>query len=124
VHVLVVEDNVDFRHSLVASLEMLGARVSSAEGGNAGFATYLREAPDVILSDLGMQEGSGCDFIKRVRRLPAEHGGSVPAIAMSSVDNASASIGAGFHVFISKPFDCSDLADIILALLRSRGVPT
>jgi CheY-like chemotaxis protein len=125
VHVLVVDDNEDFRLSLVASLEMLGARVSSAEGGDAGFATYLREGADVIVSDLGMREGDGCDFITRVRRLQGEPGW-VPAIAMSCAENASAAIWVGFHVFVSKPFDCSDLADIIRGILRppeARGAP-
>ena len=118
VRILVVEDYVDFRESLVQSLELDGAHVLTAGGGNSGFAMHLREGSDVILSDLCMAGGTGYDLIRLVRQLGAEEGGLVRAIAMSSAGDADAAIATGFHAFLAKPFAYLDLVDAIARLVR------
>ena len=118
VRVLVVEDDDELRESLAEVLRANGACVTGAASGNAAFAEFLRERQDVVVSDLSMPDGSGYELIQRVRQLPVEQGGGVPAVAVSATENAQAALGAGFHLFLAKPFDCFKLIDILAGLLH------
>lgn len=120
VRILIVEDDPDLREAVAEGLAMDGATISSAETGNSGFSAFMREKPDVIVSDLSMPDGTGYDFIKSVRGLPPERGGLTPAIAISSKESMSAALLAGFQVFISKPFELIPLVDAIADLRRAR----
>jgi DNA-binding response OmpR family regulator len=110
---LVVEDDLDIRESVVDCLEMEGAEVSTAETGDAGYDTFQRKRPDLIVSDLWMPGGNGFDFIRRVRDLPAEQGGLTPSIAISAAGNVREALLAGFHILIRKPFNPGELIDTI-----------
>jgi DNA-binding response OmpR family regulator len=119
VRTLVVEDDADLRDVIEQCLRMEGADVSSAEVGNLGFDVFVRERPDVIVSDLWMADGSGFDFVERVRKLPAEHGGLTPAIAISAAENRRSALMAGFQAFVGKPFDPFALVEVIAGFVRS-----
>jgi len=121
VRILVAEDEDDIREALADWLQLEGAGVTTAESGDAAFAAFLRERPDIIVSDLWMPNGSGYDFIKRVRQLRPEEGGLVPAIALSAAENMPAALMAGFHVFVAKPFDVGKLMDILADFARKNG---
>jgi CheY-like chemotaxis protein len=116
--ILVVEDNADLRECVVTWLKTSGAAVSSAASGNAGFALFRTEKPDVIISDLSMPDGSGYDLVRCVRGLPPEEGGLVPAIAVSATEDARDALMAGFHVLVPKPFDCLSLVEVIADFVR------
>jgi CheY-like chemotaxis protein len=115
-----VDDNADLRAIIVAALEAYGAQVSNAQDGESGFATYIAERPDILVADLCMPRGGGVDLVRRVRELAFEEGGWVPAIAMSAAGDPRTAADAGFDVFVSKPFDCDDLAVIIAEVCRLR----
>lgn len=69
--ILVVDDepvNLALKRS---SLEPLGYRVTTASSTQEAIAAALAERPDLIISDVGMPEGDGFEFIQRVKRLPA-----------------------------------------------------
>src|SRR6185295_19534750 len=84
VRVLLVEDEPDGRELIEETLRLAGAEVSSV-GSAAKAMDSLRQAvPDVLLSDIGMPEEDGFSLITRVRQLPAERGGRVPALAVSA----------------------------------------
>jgi CheY-like chemotaxis protein len=119
VRALVVEDDADLRDGIVQCLRMEGAHVSSADVGGAGFDVFVRERPDVIVSDLWMADGSGYDFVERVRKLPPDRGGLTPAIAVSAAENKRSALAAGFQAFVAKPFDPFTLADMIAAFARA-----
>jgi CheY-like chemotaxis protein len=75
--------------------------------------------PDVILSDLAMPGGDGYSMIKRIRELPAEEGGNVPAIALSafaSSDNKKKALESGFQKYSTKPFEPDHLIPAIVEL--------
>jgi CheY-like chemotaxis protein len=116
--VLVVEDDNDCREGLLEWLKMEGAAVSGAASGNTGFDTFVRERPDVIMSDICMPDGDGFAFIKRVRALPIGEGGLTPAIAMSCLQVSEQALMAGFELFVAKPVDVSKLVDTISRLAR------
>lgn len=81
-----------------------------------------RELPNVVLSDIGMTGESGYDLIKQIRALPAEKGGTVPAVALTAyagpTDRRRALI-AGFHVHLAKPVEPDELLAVIGSLGRT-----
>jgi len=118
--VLVLEDQEYIRLLLVVLLRKLGFTVEAVAGRTEGFAAFQRVMPDVVVCDLAMPDGDGFSFIKRVRSLTDEAGGSVPAIALSTFSAPNVvdlALGAGFNRFLAKPVDIHRLASVIRELL-------
>ncbi len=122
-HILVVEDDMDSREVLELFLMQNGAAVASFDAVKPAFA-HLTEAarlPDLIISDLGMPEEDGYSFIAKVRSLPEENGGKIPAIALSaftSTESRDRALGLGFTRYNTKPFEHENLIRDVLDLLR------
>jgi CheY-like chemotaxis protein len=120
IRVLVVEDEEDAREILVRSISDFGAEavaVSSAEEALA-FMRSQPEAklPHVIVSDIGMPDMDGLALIRELAALPREHGGGVPAIAVTAYatpEDRRAALEAGFKTHIEKPFAPLALATAI-----------
>ena len=69
-------------------------------------------APDILISDIGMPDVDGYEFLKQIRSLDSARGGKVPAIALTafaSREDEAKSHAAGFSVHISKPIAPEDL---------------
>jgi two-component system, chemotaxis family, CheB/CheR fusion protein len=59
----------------------------------------------------------GYSLIRRVRALGAEHGGNVPAIALTALAGEADRqrvLAAGFQGYLSKPVDLEQLAEALL----------
>jgi CheY-like chemotaxis protein len=104
-------------------LEERGAEVvvvgSAAEA--MGAVTEAREV-HVVVSDIGMPERDGYDFIRELRALPGS-AGRVPAIALTALardEDRKRTLLAGYQVHISKPVDPAELVTVI-ATLAGRG---
>jgi signal transduction histidine kinase/ActR/RegA family two-component response regulator len=121
--VLVVDDEKDTRQMVAFVLEQSDARVTTAASAEEAVALLERETFDALVSDVGMPGEDGLSMIARVRRLPAERGGHIPAAALTayarSEDRAQA-IRAGFDTHLTKPVEPSELALVVAALLRKR----
>jgi two-component system CheB/CheR fusion protein len=120
--VLVVEDDASSREMLTALLEGYGAQVTAVASAAEGFTALGKAVPDVLVSDIGMAEESGYDLIRRIRALPAERGGAVPALAFtaySSEDDRQEAFAAGFQVHLAKPTEPARLRSAIANLARS-----
>ncbi len=113
VRILLVEDDGDLRDGLIECLRMEGAEVVGAATGNRGFDAFIRERPNIIVSDLWMPDGTGHQLVARIRRLPPEQGGLTPAIAISAAPNEQSALLAGYQGFLAKPFDLSRLVQQI-----------
>jgi signal transduction histidine kinase/CheY-like chemotaxis protein len=119
VRLLVVEDDADTRELLVRSLSELGATVLGASSAEEARREISRQAPDVIVSDLGMPDEDGLAFIRSLKKEP-QHG-RIPAIALtayaSNADREEA-IAAGYLEHVPKPVHPHNLARLIVAMLR------
>ncbi len=122
--ILIVEDDPDSREVLQLLLEQSGAKVASAASSYEAM-DLLREAandlPSVIVSDLAMPDEDGYALINRIRKLPAEKGGEIPALALSafaSNDNKQKAFDAGFQKYHTKPFEPDGIIQDILQLLN------
>ncbi len=81
----------------------------------------INNLPDVIVSDLAMPDEDGYSLLTRIRRLPAENGGEIPALALSAFatnDNKQKAFDAGFQKYHTKPFEPDGIIQDILQLLK------
>ncbi len=111
---LIVEDHADTALLLKRLLEASGYAVETA--GSVAEATEAaeRECFDILVSDLGLPDGTGCDLMRSLReRYPLK------GIAMSGYgmdEDLRKSLEAGFSEHLVKPVDISALERAILKL--------
>lgn len=101
VKLLLVEDNLDTAEAMGMSLEDLGYEVTHAYLLQEAFAAAERERFDVIVTDLGLPDGSGVEIGRRLHD-------SLPVLAVSgfgSPNDLKESKEAGFVAHLVKPVD-------------------
>jgi PAS domain S-box-containing protein len=119
VRVLVVEDEADARHLLAAVLQKRGARVFMASTGAEALEMLQRERPDVLLSDIALQDQDGYELIRKVRALSAERGGRIPAAALTGygrLEDRMRALSAGFQLHAAKPVEPAELIAVVASL--------
>ncbi len=117
--VLVLEDDEDTRDLLCSILEGCGARVVGAANVEEALRLLGAEHPRVVVSDIEMPGENGYDFIRRVRELPAEHGGTVPVAALTAYargEDRRRVLNAGFQIHAAKPIEPEELVAIVANL--------
>ena len=82
--ILVVDDDVDTRELIEWVLKRVGAEVTSVGSSREALEVLEREKPHVLVSDLAMPEEDGYALLKKIRALPPERGGRIPAIALTA----------------------------------------
>lgn len=121
-NILIVEDDPDSREVLQIFLEQSGANVRTADSARAAMGLFndpKAKRPDVLISDLAMPEEDGYSLIAKIRELPPEMGGQVPALALSafaSAESRQRAFEAGFHRYLTKPFEPGLIVDQVIAL--------
>ena len=119
VRVLAVDDEADARYLLDRILSRCGAQVETAESGAKALETLHRKRPDVVIMDIGMPEEDGYSVIRRIRQRSPDHGGNVPAIALTAFarsEDRRRAILSGFHMHIAKPVEPSELVAMVASL--------
>ncbi len=117
--ILVVDDEHDTRELLRTSLVECGAHVTVAGSVNEAFAAFATSVPDVLISDIGMPEDDGYELIRRLRALPLEGGGKVPAIALTAyarVEDRLKALRAGFQMHVPKPVELAELVTVVASV--------
>ena len=108
--VLLLEDSEDVLYLLQIELEWLGYDVDAMSDAQSALEAARRTPPDAIVSDLGMPDMDGFEFIQRVRAMPALR--TIPAIALtgSGMDkDVQRALALGFTAHLMKPIDVHDL---------------
>ncbi|MDB4961112.1 MAG: two-component hybrid sensor and regulator [Myxococcales bacterium] len=117
--ILVIDDEPDARELVQSVLIDASADAFIAASAEEGLALVKSRRPDVIVSDIGMPDRDGYQFIRDVRSLPVAEGGRTPAIALTafarSEDRTRAMI-AGYQVHVSKPIEPQELVATIKSL--------
>ena len=117
--VLLVDDDVDGCELVSAILVARGASVRCVASGPEGLQILSQESFDVVLSDIGMPEMDGYEFMRALRK--TEQGGCklTPAIAVTayagSADRQRALL-SGYQMHISKPIEAAELIAAIASL--------
>ncbi len=121
--VLVVDDEADSRELLALVLERQVRRVEVAASAREAFDRIVAEPPDMLLSDISMPGEDGWSLVRRVRALPRDQGGAMPALAVTALAtdaDRARSHEAGFDFVLYKPLHPQDLADAVRAAARAR----
>jgi PAS domain S-box-containing protein len=118
--ILVVDDEADMRELMQVALVSYGAQVQIA--GSAMEALHQLESwrPQVLISDIGMPEMDGYMLLRKVRRLPPEQGGQIPAIALTAYAgefDQQLALAAGFQKHVAKPVEPDQLVEAIVTLM-------
>lgn len=117
--ILLVEDHPDTQRAFAAILRSWSHEVTASDSAAAGLAFLEDNEVEVILSDIGLPDQDGYDFIAEVRR----RNSNIIAIAVSAYFTAAEQERgreAGFDMHFSKPVD---LLGLRLALARIGLVP-
>ncbi len=124
--ILIVDDEADARQLVEQLLRDADAEVHSAASAAEALALLESVRPDVLLSDIGMPECDGYQFIAQVRQRSAEHGGMTPAVALTAFarrEDRIRTMVAGYQVHLAKPVEPHELLSAV-ASLAGRVVPT
>ena len=120
-HVLLVDDDVNTLDSLCALFEHYGARVTAVPSAAEALRALERFRPDVLVSDIAMPDEDGYQLIARVRELDREHGGAIPAIALTAFaadDDRVKALVAGYDIHLSKPVNPEEVVAFVTQLAR------
>ena len=116
--VLVVEDNRDNAAAMAELLRVHGYSVQVADSVQAALRAS-EKGFDVLVSDIGLPDGSGQDLMRQLRAR-----GSVRGIAFSgygTAEDVRRSAEAGFARHLTKPIDPDQLIEAIDTLIRERS---
>jgi signal transduction histidine kinase/ActR/RegA family two-component response regulator len=122
IRIVVVDDEQDARELLQLVLDGASAEVYVASSAEEGLALVKKHHPDIIVSDIGMPERDGYQFIHDVRTLT--NGDSrTPAIALTAFarpEDRTRAMLAGYQVHVAKPIEPPQLIATIKSLAHSR----
>jgi PAS domain S-box-containing protein len=119
--VLAVDDEPDTRELLKMGLGQCGAKVTTVGSVAEALEAIVADVPDLLISDIGMPEEDGYELIRRVRELPPESGGRVPAIALTAyarVEDRMQALRAGYQMHVPKPVELAELVAVAASLIR------
>ncbi|MBT4889177.1 MAG: response regulator [Rhodospirillales bacterium] len=122
-HILIVDDNVEFRDALKSYLTQHGYRISLADSTNSARKILKSSVVDIIILDVMMPGEDGLSLCREVRSTS-----SIPVILLTAMgDETDKIIGleVGADDYITKPFNTRELLARIKAVLRrTQSLPT
>ena len=119
--ILIIDDEAPIRRFLRVALESEGHTVLEAGTARAGIAAVAREAPALVILDLGLPDADGLAVLREIR------GWSTSPVLILSVraDEAGKvdALDAGAQDYVVKPFSVKELLARVRTLLRDRAGP-
>lgn len=116
--ILVIDDEAPIRRFLRVPLEAEGHSVIEAGTAREGILAVAREAPGLVILDLGLPDADGINVLREIRGWS-----QVPVLVLSvRADEAGkvAALDAGAQDYVVKPFGMKELLARIRSLLRDR----
>ena len=117
--VLVLEDEPDARELVERVLQDRGATTLVFGTALEALDACAVQAPDVIVSDIGLPGVDGYEFIRRLRMSEAQRGRTTPAAALTAFarsEDRRRALLAGFQTHLAKPIDPLELVVVVAAL--------
>lgn len=117
--VLVIEDDVLFGEMTEQLLRKEGHEVVLVRSGREGLEQLQSFAPDAVILDLGLPDGSGFDFCKSIRAVS-----DVPILVVSGRSDEMDKVLAlelGADDYTTKPFAPRELMARLRAAMRRAG---
>jgi CheY-like chemotaxis protein len=124
VNVVIVDDELDARALVTRLLERCGAAVRTASTAEEVMGLIAEKKPDVLVSDIGMPREDGYALIRRIRSLAPDHGGNIPALALTAyarTEDRIKAVQAGFQTHVAKPVEPAELITMVASLAGRNG---
>lgn len=119
-HILVVDDDEQFRAMLTQMLTQDGHQVTVATDGEEGLRLVGQARPELVITDILMPKKDGMDLILELNRT----GQKIPVIAVSggrrcisAEFNLESATLLGVRTTLTKPFTRGDLRQALTAAL-------
>ena len=119
--VLLLEDHVDTNEALTMLLELRGYTVTPALNVSSALEIASREDFDLLLSDLGLPDGSPGEVMKAVAARNGTIGIALSGLGMEKDFERSRSLGFRHHLV--KPVDVGRLEEVLQEFGKSAGQP-
>jgi PAS domain S-box-containing protein len=117
--ILLIEDHVDTAEVMAQLIRGLGHDVTVVGRVDDALATTQAQSFDLIVSDVGLPDGTGLDFIKTYR----EHS-DAPAVALTGFgtdEDVRRCLSAGFTSHLTKPVNFGQLETMIEAAVKLKA---
>jgi signal transduction histidine kinase/ActR/RegA family two-component response regulator len=121
--VLLVEDATDTREALQRLFERRGCRIRTAATAEEALEMARAEAPEVVISDIGLPGQSGLELIGQLRALAGTQ--ELIAVALSGLGrdrDVKAAEEAGFDAHLLKPVEIAVLDQTLIELLERNAL--
>lgn len=119
IHALIVDDSSAVRAFVRASLEESGlARVDEAETGFEALRLLAANSFDVVIVDINMPDINGLELLAFMKKSPRQQ--SARRILISTQvggHDAERATQLGADAFLAKPFEVSELRELLQSLL-------
>jgi CheY-like chemotaxis protein len=119
-HILLVDDHTDTVITLGALLRNLGYEVACAETVKQALQLAKESKFDLLVSDIGLPDGSGHDLMRQIRAQQSIAGIALSGFGME--DDLEKSRAVGFTDHLIKPVNVNRLQATLREIARSRKV--
>lgn len=120
--ILIVDDDPRLRDLVRLTLERAGHAVLTAADGRAALVHAAREAPELIVLDVGLPEMDGFEVCRRLRA-----SSDVPILFLTARDDEIdrvVGLELGADDYVTKPFSPRELAARVKAILKRAAGPS
>jgi CheY-like chemotaxis protein len=117
--ILLIEDHVDTAEVMAQLIRSLGHDVTTVGRVDDALAATQSQTFDLVISDVGLPDGTGLDFVKAFR----EHS-DVPAVALTGFgtdEDVRRCLSAGFTSHLTKPVNFGQLETMIESALSLKA---
>ena len=117
--ILVVDDEPHVRSMIAATLERQGYDVQIAGGGHEASEMLDRNAFDLVLTDIVMQDGGGIALLERMHAQQP----NLPVVMVTAIHDIGVAIDSmrrGAYDYLLKPFEREHLLSTVLRALEHR----
>ena len=118
--ILVIEDEPGVAEIIAVNLAGAGHEISPVHDGEAALVALAGDPPDLVILDLNLPRVSGFRVMTVMRRTTAWADVPVIVVTAYNFEEAVDVVRAGIDDFLTKPFDVSDLLEIVERVIRRR----
>ena len=119
--ILLVDDHLDTVKAMSHLLKKYGS-IKTATSIASALATARAEHFDLVISDLGLPDGSGHDLMRQLKRESEIKGIAVSGFGMDQ--DIESSLRAGFSEHLTKPVDIRRLEAALAKLMTTDKTPS